>query len=182
MSPRRRYRIRRNPPRARAKLHIEGFTAAQLGAQLGVSARTVRYYTAERLLPAPQFRGRATRYLREHLVQLAAIRHLQQGKRLALDTIRQRLARLTGPELEQLAFAAFPQLAPPQPVPVPATPSTEADLVSVRWQRVTVLPGLEIQLQDGAGDAMRAIANELAKLGQQLWFHRQPPGAVAPAP
>ena len=154
-------------------MHIEGFTAAQLGAQLGVSARTVRYYTAERLLPAPQFRGRATRYLREHLVQLAAIRHLQQGRRLALATIRHRLARLTGPELEQMAFTAFPQLALPQPALIPRglTPA-EPDLVSVRWQHVTVLPGLEIQLRDGAGEAIAAIANELAHLGRQRWAER----------
>lgn len=53
------FRRRARRPRKRAKLRLPGFTAAELGAKVGVSARTVRYYTAQHVLPAPQFRGSA---------------------------------------------------------------------------------------------------------------------------
>jgi hypothetical protein len=64
-------RRRRKAPRKKARFRVEGMIAAELGAKVGVGARTVRFYTAERLLPSPEFRGAATRYGREHLVCLA---------------------------------------------------------------------------------------------------------------
>jgi DNA-binding transcriptional MerR regulator len=154
------FRIRRRRPRrARAKLHLEGFTAAELGAKVGVSARTVRYYTAEHVLPPPQFRGSATRYLREHLIHLAAIRYLQREHGLSLAAIRQHLNPLPVPELERLASFILPELAPPPPVP-PVSP-TPARSASDAWHRLTLVPGLEIHLHAAASAEVKAIAQRI---------------------
>jgi len=158
---------RESPPKHGPKLGVEGLTAAELGARVGVGARTVRFYLAERLLPPAVFRGRATRYLREHLLRLAAIRELQRTERLALPALRRRLAALPGGALEQLAEAflreqgpastasvAQPHIAAPAPAPTGS--------VAARWQRFTLLPGLELHLSADAGPRALRIANELA--------------------
>ena len=186
MAFRRRYR-KSKPRRARNQSSLVGFTAAELGAKVGITARTVRFYASQRLLPEPQFRGRNTRYVREHLVQLAAIRHLQGGHRLALEAIREQLARLTPVEIERLAVARLPELAPPAPAPAPA-PNTggerPTEWLTGKWQRVTVLPGLEVHLQEGAGDVVRDIANQISHAARRSWFERLTanPGAGSALP
>jgi DNA-binding transcriptional MerR regulator len=150
-------RRRRKPPSARAKLRLEGFTAAELGAKVGVSARTVRYYTAQHLLPAPQFRGSATRYLREHLVHLAAIRTLQRDRRYSLAAIRRHLASLTAADLEQLASPLLLDLAPVAPAAAPAPSVTDT------WHRLTILPGLEIHLHTAASAEVQALARSVVQ-------------------
>jgi DNA-binding transcriptional MerR regulator len=154
-------RPRRRPPRAKVKLRLEGFTAAELGAKVGVSARTVRYYTAQHVLPAPQFRGAATRYLREHLVHLAAIRYLQRERRCSLDTIRRQLEPLPAADLERLAAALLPELASPPPAPaspaMPALPAPDA------WYRITILPGLEIHVHAAASAEVQSLARSIVR-------------------
>jgi DNA-binding transcriptional MerR regulator len=154
-------RRRRRPPRTRAKLVLPGFTAAELGAKVGMTARTVRYYTAQGILPAPQFRGSATRYVREHLIHLAAIRHLQRDRRYSLAAIRQHLAPLSAVELEGLAAVVLPEFAePPAAAPPAVTPAQSA---SDAWHRLTLVPGLEIHLHAAASSEVRALAQGIVK-------------------
>jgi DNA-binding transcriptional MerR regulator len=163
----RRFRKRRRPPRAKAKLRLDGYTAAELGAKVGVSARTIRFYTAQRLLPAPEFRGAATRYLREHLVHLAAIRFLQRERRASLDAIRRQLEPLGAGELEQLAAGLLPELRPPAPAAASqgAQGAHTAPLLVLgdTWQRWTIAPGLEIHLHAGASAEVRVLAERLVR-------------------
>ncbi len=149
-------RRRSRPPRSRAKLRLEGLTAAELGAKVGLSARTVRYYTAQRVLPSPQFRGAATRYLHEHLVHLAAIVALR-NRRYSLDAIRRQLEPLDGAALAQLAATVLPELARSTPTVAPATAITPA-VVHDAWYRVSVLPGFEVNLHTEASAEVRALA------------------------
>ncbi len=155
-------RRRRRAPKSKPKLRLEGFTAAELGAKVGVSARTVRYYTAQRVLPSPQFHGSATRYLREHLVHLAAIRALQRERRYSLSAIRSHLAPLGAAELERLAVTVLPELAAPVAPPAQAAPvAPPAPVASDAWHRLTLLPGLEIHLHAAASGELRALARSI---------------------
>lgn len=72
------------------------YTASELAARTGVSERTVRYYVAEGLLPAPSGRGRGANFGPGHLIRLQLIRAIQQAG-ANLETIREYLQEL-GPE------------------------------------------------------------------------------------
>jgi DNA-binding transcriptional MerR regulator len=114
---------RRKRKRAKARFKQEGMTARQLAAKVGVNVRTVRFYTAERVLPAPEFRGAATRYGWMHLLRMAAIRHLQRDKGLSLPSIRRHLESVDAAELERLAVAFLPELGAPAAEAVVAAPT-----------------------------------------------------------
>ncbi|HEY4103396.1 MAG TPA: MerR family transcriptional regulator [Polyangiaceae bacterium] len=156
----RKRRKRRKRRRAKPRLHLEGLSAAELGAKVGVSARTVRYYTAERVLPPAVFRGAATRYLREHLVHLAAIRVLQREQRLSLHAIRNRLESRPAEELERLAATLLPELASPavSPAAIPIAP-----IVNDVWYRLTIVPGLEIHCHGGTSSEVQALARAVVE-------------------
>ena len=157
---------------------VEGLTVAELARKVGVTARVVRYYTAEGLLPRPVLRGSATRYGRGHLLRLAAIRALQlQGMTLA--RIRAQLARYDLAAIQKEAAQLLPELAPAEPPteahaspeaqPVPDAPSVDvlaARLVfkpSDTWYRLIVLPGLEVHVHAAAGAEVQALARSLVE-------------------
>ena len=59
-------------------------TFAELAAESGIPARTVRFYIARGLLDGPEVAGRAAAYGPAHLERLRAIRRMQQrGSTLA---------------------------------------------------------------------------------------------------
>jgi len=53
-------------------------TLAELAAESGVPARTVRFYIARGLVDGPEIAGRGATYGRQHLERLREIRDLQQ--------------------------------------------------------------------------------------------------------
>src|SRR5688572_6773719 len=106
-------RRRRNRRRAPA----EGLLIGELAGLVGVKPRVVRSYVERGLLPSPDFRGSGTRYGREHLLRLYAIRAFRK-ERLRLDAIRIRLDALSPADLERFAPGE------PVPEPAPAPPLT----------------------------------------------------------
>ena len=74
------------------------FTISELAEAAGATPRTVRYYTAEGLLPPPDARGRYATYSSEHLDRLFLIDRLKEA-RLPLTAIRDRLSGLTAEEV-----------------------------------------------------------------------------------
>ena len=135
---------------------MAGFTLANLARRAGVSPRTVRYYIQRGLLHAPEFRGPDTQYDESHLLQLQAIRALQDAYR-PLDAIA---AELQGKSAEQLRALAAGGAAPPSE----ARPKT-TDHAAVSGTRYQLAQGLELWLADDAspaarrlGDAIRALA------------------------
>ena len=72
-----------------------------------VSARTIRYYIAQGLLPAPDPEGPKTRYTDEHLERIRAIKKLQAAH-FPLADIRTRLNSLTPDELSTIADLVQP--------------------------------------------------------------------------
>lgn len=156
----------RKSPRRKARFRVEGLTAAQLGAKVGVSARTVKHYLAQGVLPATTFRGAATRYGHQHLLCLAAIRWLQREQRLSLQAIRLKWRTFSAEDVVRMASALLPELAvAASPVAPPAqlAASRKDGSVSDTWQRLTILPGLELHLHSAASDDVQRLARELSE-------------------
>ena len=142
----------------------------ELAREADVAPRTVRYYVQRGLLPAPEFKGKDTSYGREHLARLLAIKRLQAAH-LPLDAIEARLASATLDEIERLASGSvlsveIPPCDPlhrprrgryyfPPPGPIPEVPRAE------RWERVELVPGLEVHLRSDASLEAQRIAREI---------------------
>lgn len=87
------------------------YTIGDLAALAGATPRTVRYYVAQGLLPAPAGAGAGAHYTDAHLARLRLIRRLQR-QHLPLSEIRQRLASLADAEIAALVAEEEPP-APP---------------------------------------------------------------------
>jgi DNA-binding transcriptional MerR regulator len=94
----------------------------------GVSRRTVRYYVQEGLLPAPHGIGRGNHYGPEHLNQLLKVKSLQEAGR-TLDQVRRELTQRSRSRASQ---------------PLPSTAGQP--LPRSLWRRVTVAPGVELNV------------------------------------
>ncbi|HSV72419.1 MAG TPA: MerR family transcriptional regulator [Chthonomonadales bacterium] len=105
-------------------------TIGELARDAGVTPRTVRYYVAEGLLPAPEHYGRQAVYTLRHLLLVRAIRAMR-AEDLPLRKIALVLASSTEEALEQIARrpqgAAEPMYVqePTMEYDRPATPSAE---------------------------------------------------------
>ena len=81
--------------------HEAHYTIGELADLTGVTARTIRYYTAEGLLPPPDTRGRYALYGDEHVLRLRLIARLKDAY-LPLSEIKARLECLNAAQLAQL--------------------------------------------------------------------------------
>jgi DNA-binding transcriptional MerR regulator len=86
------------------------YTISELADATGVTPRTIRYYTAEGLLPPPDTRGRYALYGDEHLLRLQLIARLKDAY-LPLGEIKARTDQLDAEQLRRL-LAEYHQ--PPQ--------------------------------------------------------------------
>src|SRR5438270_5009726 len=77
------------------------YTISELADAAGTTPRTVRFYTAEGLLPPPDARGRYALYSNEHLDRLRLIDRLKEAHQ-PLNAIRERLSQLTREEISSL--------------------------------------------------------------------------------
>src|SRR5215210_3511520 len=85
------------------------YTIGELAGMAGVTPRTIRYYTAEGLLPPPDTRGRYALYGEDHLRRLQLIARLKDAY-LPLSEIRARLEQLTAEQVRQV-LAEYNQTA-----------------------------------------------------------------------
>ncbi|MFL5803789.1 MAG: MerR family transcriptional regulator [Roseiflexaceae bacterium] len=91
------------------------YTIGDLAELAGTTPRTIRYYTAEGLLPPPDTRGRYALYGQEHLDRLRLIARLKDAY-LPLGEIKLRMEQLSGGEIRHL-LADYAG----QPAPTPAS-------------------------------------------------------------
>src|SRR5437870_2719898 len=81
--------------------HENLYTIGELAELAGVTPRTIRYYTAEGLLPRPEPRGQYALYGQEHLLRLQLIARLKAAY-LPLGEIKARIAYLDPDQIRQL--------------------------------------------------------------------------------
>ena len=77
------------------------YTIGQLAEHAGVTPRTIRYYTAEGLLPRPDARGHYALYGEQHLLRLQLIAHLKETY-LPLSEIKARIENLDAEQMHAL--------------------------------------------------------------------------------
>lgn len=77
------------------------YTIGELAEAIGVTPRTIRYYTGEGLLPPPDTRGRYALYGEEHALRLQLISRLKDAY-LPLTEIKARLEQLTIEQVREL--------------------------------------------------------------------------------
>jgi DNA-binding transcriptional MerR regulator len=128
------------------------------------------------LLPAPAFHGRDTTYSRGHLLRLQVIKKLQEGH-LPLDEIQAKIGAASEKELERI-LASADGSAPPKGAassnrggrnPAPEEPPSKeaASEARERWERIHLMPGLELHVRsDAAADARRAALEIQSQYGQ----------------
>lgn len=158
---------KRRPARKRLPPPVDAFSATDLAEMTGVNARKLRFYVEQRLLPAPVFRGRGTRYSEEHLQRVAGIVALQREGH-SLDTIRVRIANASPAKLAawgrtvRAASGLGPErtreVASPAPVEVAAVQPADAGRL---WERIPILPGLELHLRSGASPHVLKVVREI---------------------
>jgi DNA-binding transcriptional MerR regulator len=89
-----------------------GYAIGELAALAGTTPRTVRYYVAQGLLPAPSGAGAGAHYTDQHLGRLRLIRRLQRQHQ-PLAEIRERLRSLGDREIAGLVAGEEPDATPP---------------------------------------------------------------------
>ena len=107
------------------------YTMADLEAETGLSARTIRFYITQGLLPPAQGRGVGATYGPTHLLRLKAIGLLKKDN-TPLEQIRQRLSDMRDAELAAMLEV---ETAPPED----------------RWRRVMLHPDLELHVREQGG-------------------------------
>ncbi len=163
------------------KIRVEGWQHSELAALAGIGLRAMRYYFERNLLPRPSFRGTATRYGRPHLLRVVAIQKLKRDGNLTLDAIRRRLGAMSADELERYAtsglvagplatalgvvvhetaaMAVSPEAEPPPVAPTEESATRPVALES--WNRVTLLPGLELLVKADASPLVRRLVEQI---------------------
>jgi len=104
--------------------------------------RTIRYYTTFGLIDRPIMEGRNGKYNYRHVLQLLAIKTLQNAS-LPLSEIQTRLYGLSNPELEAVlsSFAASSKL----------NEGSRSQIApkAVLWHEIVIEPGLKIAAAEG---------------------------------
>jgi len=125
------------------------FTIAALAEAVGLGIPTIHHYLQAGLLPAPRRRGPATTYTEEHLLRLRALRKMRAGG-LGLAEIKARLPTMS---LDAVRALVDPPPAAPEPPP--------SDGALERWDRATLVPGLELMVRADAGPLVQRLAREI---------------------
>jgi DNA-binding transcriptional MerR regulator len=131
-------------------------TMRELSDQSGVTARTLRQWVHEGVLPPPRGRGRAARYETQHALRARAAQALRKAGG-SLSAVRRKLASMSDEDLA--AFAPKPVRVTdahgvPAPPPAPSYPSDP-------WEVVQLMDGIVMMVNPRRGPALRRIADEI---------------------
>jgi len=155
-----------------------GWLLSELAGLTGLSLTTLRYYVREGLLKPSELRGTLTRYQRSELLRLLGVVRLKSEGKSTLAEKQRRLASMSAVELETwlsagpLAPAAAAALGLQVSTSITGsisramavTPGISIDLGRAPgefWQRVALLPGLELLLRADAPQAVRNAAQRI---------------------
>lgn len=164
------------PSRAKPKT---GWTLVELAQITATRERMLKRWLEVELVPRPPFRGVATRYGRQQLVWVLAVRRMQATDPAPLRTIKERLMAMPGERVEAMAREACPPGAAAEALglgrranpAVGATNASEpvAELPASgpgigRWTRFELRLGLELGIRDDASPEVRALAARICSL------------------
>lgn len=166
---------RRRSKRTRPKTPApkNGWRIAELSQLCQVPVRRLRHYVGLALLEPLEFRGTATRYPRRALLRLLATLRLRAESRFELAEIKRRLDALGDNELAAWlqsgplppAAAAALGLGAQPPAAVSGADSAHSnrgDLASrTTWERIVLLPGLELMIHSEASPVVRRAAQSI---------------------
>jgi len=157
----------------------------ELCARAEVTARTVRYYIQQGLLPAPDAQGPATRYGRGHLDRLLLIRQLQKEHQ-PLAEIRAQLEGLRDQDVRRLLsrpskrptsavdyvrsvlggssheLSSSRTFASPGPAVRLSTP------VKSQWERISLAPDVELHVRRPLTREANRRVEKLLDLARQI--------------
>ena len=170
-------RLKSNRRRRRPKTPApkNGWLLGELAQLTGLSETTVRYYVQQKLLRPIERRGTATRYDRRELLRLVAFLRLRMDGKLTLGEKKRNLDSMgdeaverwlrEGPVPSAAAKALGFESAPtPGSIAAPvAAPQTGQGVPSEGWQRITLLPGLELHVRADAKGAARLAAQRICE-------------------
>ena len=171
------------------------FDLNDLCQQSGVTARTVRYYVQQGLLPSPGL-GAGARYGEGHLARLRLIRRLQ-AEHLPLAEIRRRLETLDDDAVQALVDASPtpagapvnsavdyvravlggssphapgtppPSVQSPSRRPGPAPRAAAAD--RAQWERIALTPDIEVHVRRPLSREDNRRLEKLLEKAQELF-------------
>lgn len=128
------------------------YAIGDLATLADVSRRTVRYYVQEGLIPQPLGVGRGNHYGPEHLEQILRVKALQDA----------------GKTLDEIRRAAADGKSKRSNLP----PSAErASVERSIWRRLTLAPGVELQI---AGNVRLPSPGRLEELAAWCRLHLRP--------
>jgi DNA-binding transcriptional MerR regulator len=144
---------------------VKTYSINELQQLTKLSARTVRQYSALNMIPTPKFAGSATRYPRETLGKLLAIRKWRIDDHVATSEIRRALREHDAESWEAWAEEVDPLPKPPAKVvaPAPVTPPAPGEALGEKWHHVALMPGLMLLMREGAGEMTASVAREIQK-------------------
>jgi DNA-binding transcriptional MerR regulator len=129
-------------------------TLDELAAQHGLTRRVIRAWIADALLPKPEARGPRTTYDADFQERLAVVVALRRSG-LRLEAIRRKLTSMTRDEVRAA-------LAPPgAAAPARAPQEAQGPPAGETWQRVELVPGLELFARVGAGPLVTRLRDEI---------------------
>jgi DNA-binding transcriptional MerR regulator len=182
MVRKRSYFTRQRAKRSRPKTPAPktGWVIAELARLAELPQRRVRYYLEHELITPSEFRGNATRYQRRELMRLLGVVRLRADTRAKLADIKRRLDALGESELEAwlrtqplplTAAVALGLSAVSTSVAGGTTQAGDASMRSVNgfarqgstWQRVRLLPGLELAIATDASPAVLRAAQQICE-------------------
>lgn len=164
-------RFKRRRPKTPAPKN--GWLLAELAQLTELSETTVRYYVQQRLLRPIERRGTATRYDRRELLRLLGFKRLKYDDKQTLAEKKRQLESMGDEKLEQwlrsgplpaaAASALGFEVAAANPTNGNAQEPTNGQQPATGelWQRVALLPGLELMLRADAKGAARLAAQRI---------------------
>lgn len=132
------------------------YTGQELQVRCGVSARTLRHWIRQKVVPKPIGRGRGARYDEGHLIRARIVQHLR-NQRVSLHAIRSRIESLSEDQLLAL-LPPEPRATTPEGLPMPPPPPTYPFQT---WEMVHLMDGLFLMVNPTKGEVVRRIADEV---------------------
>ena len=141
------------------------YTISEISEISGYPAQTIQYFIEEHLLSKPVTRGYYTLYGQRFMNRLTLIKRMQENQ-LGVNEIRQRVTNLSDDQVNDLLalnnetfsehYPPANEISPPSPEEGQHTqkdnsesiPEPQASLYANRWQRVEIMPGIELNIKE----------------------------------